>query len=605
MAVRIIPARQPETMGTSALKPKLRVAAYCRVSTDENQETSYEAQVAHYTDYIINHEGWELAGIFADEAISGTGTAKREQFLAMIAACENGDIDLVITKSVSRWARNTLDSLQNIRKLKTLGIPVIFEKENCNTMESSGELMITLLSSLAQQESESISKNVRIGLQYGFQRGKPMLNHTTFLGYTKERGDTELSIVPEEADTVRQIFRDFLEGYSIGEIKDMLEKTGVKTPAGKDKWYHSTIISMLKNEKFMGDLLLQKTYTVDFLTKEKAKNCGEFPQYYVENAHPPIVPKEVFMRVQGELMRRELEKGSGSGRPTLHLALNGKIECGDCRSTYRRCSSPYEETVWRCRHQSRKKYCTGRAVKEKAVKDAVVEAFSRLPECREDLIRMQERIQWGPLKMITRELEAIEDRKSTLEAIISDYAATGTLDQRTIFLYTDEDEEGVSAEAAIEHIKNELDDLEFQRDSRLTYKAELAVQEVQIRSLLKLIGQKAAVNPVEGCAVRMATEDRTEERDGDLEENDSEVTDEEGATQISADEGTADDVGASCEPCAACYDLADFYDRTDRIPEDTTFYSEDLVKRYIRSITVKARYLLVRFKAGVEIRVKL
>ena len=462
MAVRIIPARQPETMGTSALKPKLRVAAYCRVSTDENQETSYEAQVAHYTDYIINHEGWELAGIFADEAISGTGTAKREQFLAMIAACENGDIDLVITKSVSRWARNTLDSLQNIRKLKTLGIPVIFEKENCNTMESSGELMITLLSSLAQQESESISKNVRIGLQYGFQRGKPMLNHTTFLGYTKERGDTELSIVPEEADTVRQIFRDFLEGYSIGEIKDMLEKTGVKTPAGKDKWYHSTIISMLKNEKFMGDLLLQKTYTVDFLTKEKAKNCGEFPQYYVENAHPPIVPKEVFMRVQGELMRRELEKGSGSGRPTLHLALNGKIECGDCRSTYRRCSSPYEETVWRCRHQSRKKYCT----------------------------------------------------------------------------------------------------------------------------------------------VRMATEDRTEERDGDLEENDSEVTDEEGATQISADEGTADDVGASCEPCAACYDLADFYDRTDRIPEDTTFYSEDLVKRYIRSITVKARYLLVRFKAGVEIRVK-
>ena len=232
MAVRIIPARQPETMGTSALKPKLRVAAYCRVSTDENQETSYEAQVAHYTDYIINHEGWELAGIFADEAISGTGTAKREQFLAMIAACENGDIDLVITKSVSRWARNTLDSLQNIRKLKTLGIPVIFEKENCNTMESSGELMITLLSSLAQQESESISKNVRIGLQYGFQRGKPMLNHTTFLGYTKERGDTELSIVPEEADTVRQIFRDFLEGYSIGEIKDMLEKTGVFTIYG-------------------------------------------------------------------------------------------------------------------------------------------------------------------------------------------------------------------------------------------------------------------------------------------------------------------------------------------------------------------------------------
>ncbi len=584
MAVRIIPARQPDTIGTSALKPKLRVAAYCRVSTDENQETSYEAQVVHYTDYIMNHEGWELGGIFADEAISGTGTAKREQFLAMIKACENHEIDLVITKSVSRWARNTLDSLQNIRKLKALGIPVIFEKENCNTMESSGELMITLLSSLAQQESESISKNVRIGLQYGFQRGKPMLNHTTFLGYTKERGDIELSIVPEEADTVRQIFRDFLEGYSIGEIKEMLETAGVKSPTGKERWYHSTIISMLKNEKFMGDLLLQKTYTVDFLTKEKARNCGEFPQYYVENAHPPIVPKEVFMRVQGELMRREQEKEAGSGRPTLHLALNGKILCGDCKSTYRRCSSPYEETVWRCRHQSRKKYCTGRAVKEKAVKEAVEEAFSRLSDCREDLIRMQERIEWGPLETISSELDAIEERKGVLEGIISDYAETGRLDQRTIFLYTNE-EEDVSAEAAIEHIKNELDDLEFQREARLMDKAELAVQEVQIRSLLKVIDGEAAPTDIEeSCSVRMVTEGETDD-------------------QSSIGE-TGSKENAPCDHSAACYDLTDFYDRTDRIPVDTSFYSEDLVKRYIRSITVKVKHLVVKFKAGVEVRVQ-
>ena len=305
MPVRIIPARQPEVRGTAALQPRLRVCAYCRVSTDnEDQETSYEAQVAHYTDYISNHDGWELAGIFADEGISGTSTAKREQFNRMIAACEAGEVDMVITKSISRWARNTLDSIQNIRKLKALGIPVLFEKENCNTMESSGELLLTILSSLAQQESQSISQNVRIGRQYGFQRGKPMLTHTTFLGYTKQRGDKELTIVPEEAETVRRIFRDFLEGYTIGEIKEMLEKDGVKTGPGGSIWYHGTIVSMLKNEKFMGDLLLQKSYVVDFLTKERAKNYGEFPQYYVENAHPPIVPKEVFMRVQGELMRR-------------------------------------------------------------------------------------------------------------------------------------------------------------------------------------------------------------------------------------------------------------------------------------------------------------
>ncbi len=333
MAVRIIPARRQSAVRKIEIQPALRVAAYCRVSTElEEQETSYEAQVSHYTDYISSHDGWDLAGIYADEGISGTSLAKREQFNLMLKACEQGRIDMVITKSISRWARNTLDSLQTIRKLKALGIPVLFEKENCNTMDASGELLITILSSLAQQESQSISQNVRMGLQYRFQQGKPMLNHSLFLGYTKTRGDSELTIVPEEAKIVRRIFREYMEGYTLGEIKERLEADGIPTPAGKDVWYASTIQSILTNEKYMGDLLLQKTYTVDFLTKEKAKHSGRFPQYYVENAHPPIVPKEVFRCVQGILLKRERHKAETGKRvrTTPHNALSGRLCCGMC-----------------------------------------------------------------------------------------------------------------------------------------------------------------------------------------------------------------------------------------------------------------------------------
>ena len=198
MAVRIIPAQvRHGAAGTLTNNKILRVAAYARVSTDnEEQETSYEAQVTHYTEYINNHDDWTLVGVFADEGISGTSTAKREQFNKLIEACENGEVDMVITKSISRWARNTLDSLNYIRKLKALGIPIMFEKEGINTMGSSGELLITIMSSLAQQESQSISQNVRIGLQFGFQQGKPMLNQSRFMGYTKKRGDKVLTIVP-------------------------------------------------------------------------------------------------------------------------------------------------------------------------------------------------------------------------------------------------------------------------------------------------------------------------------------------------------------------------------------------------------------------------
>ena len=310
MAVQVIKATKAagSVQAQARSLEKLRVAAYCRVSTDsEEQETSYEAQCRHYTDFINGNPDWTLAGIYADEGLSGTSTKRREQFNRMIADCEAGLIDMVITKSISRWARNTIDSLHNIRKLKDLGIPVLFEKENINTMDSKGEVLITIMSSIAQQESDSISKNVRMGIQYQMQQGKGRLNTAQFLGLDKDE-EGMLVIIPEEAALVRRIYREYLEGYSPGMIAAHLTSDGIRTPAEKDVWYASTVVSILENEKYAGDLLMQKYYTVDFLTHRVEPNTGQLPQYFVENNHAPIVPKDVFYQVQGEMQRRSALK---------------------------------------------------------------------------------------------------------------------------------------------------------------------------------------------------------------------------------------------------------------------------------------------------------
>ncbi len=291
MAIRnvtVIPARK--RIGNSAKAeelPKLRVAAYCRVSTDsEEQATSYEAQIEHYTNYIKSNPEWELAGIFADEGITGTNTKKREEFNRMIEECMQGKIDMIITKSISRFARNTLDCLKYIRQLKEKNIPVYFEKENINTLDSKGEILLTIMASLAQQESQSLSQNVKLGIQYRYQQGKIHINHNRFLGYTKDK-DGNLVIVPEEAEIVKRIYREYLEGSSMLQIARGLEADGILTGAGNHRWHTSTINKILRNEKYIGDALLQKTYTVDFLSKKRVANNGIVPQYYVENSHEP------------------------------------------------------------------------------------------------------------------------------------------------------------------------------------------------------------------------------------------------------------------------------------------------------------------------------
>ena len=314
--VMVIPAKRQvgNTARQQDAKPKLRVAAYCRVSTDsDEQATSYDAQVEHYTELIQKNPEWEFAGIYADDGISGTNAKKREDFNRMIDDCEAGNIDMIITKSISRFARNTLDCLKYIRKLKEKNIPIFFEKESINIMDAKGEVLITIMDSLAQQESQSLSQNVKLGLQLRYQSGQVQVNHNHFLGYTKD-ADGNLIIDPAQAEVVKRIYREYLEGYSMDRIAKGLEADGILTGAGKTKWLTSTINKILRNEKYIGDALLQKTYTTDFLNKTRVKNNGIVPQYYVEGNHEAIIPKDIFLRVQEELVRRRVVKTSANGK---------------------------------------------------------------------------------------------------------------------------------------------------------------------------------------------------------------------------------------------------------------------------------------------------
>ena len=312
----------------------LRVAAYCRVSTDqEEQESSYEVQCSHYRDLILHHPGWALAGIYADEGISGTSLRKREGFNRMLEDAWAGKIDLILTKSISRFARNTLDCLTVVRKLKAKGIGVTFEKEGLDTLDGTGEVILTILASIAQQESCSISQNIRLGIQYRFQQGIPKVSCNRFLGYDKVRG--KLVINEAQAGIVRRIYRDFLDGYSPEMIAGDLRREGVVSGTGCTTWHTSAVRYILTNEKYAGDLLLQKTLVEDFLTHKMVRNRGQLPQYYVENAHPPIVPKSVFQRAGDELFLRSRQGPGGSQKFGSRRALWGRTFC-PCGAKMRR-----------------------------------------------------------------------------------------------------------------------------------------------------------------------------------------------------------------------------------------------------------------------------
>lgn len=395
--VSMIPAKPQYDRSIKLSEKKLRVAAYCRVSTElEEQESSYEAQVEYYTRKIQETENWKLAGIYADDGKSATNTKKRDDFKAMIKDAEGGKIDMILTKSVSRFARNTVDSLLTIRKLKEKNVAVIFEKEGVNTLDGTGEILITILSSLAQEESRNISENTRWGVVRKFEKGKVIVNHNKFMGYTKnENGD--LVIVPKEAEIVRLVFRLYLEGYSAGKIAKYLEEQKIKTATGLERWHDTVVLKMLRNEKYMGDALLQKTYTVDFMTKKKVMNKGIVPQYYVEDDHEAIIPKDLFYRVQEELARRasvnksavtreKKKKGKHSSKSkySSEYALTGILLCGECGQEYRRVTwarNGKKKIVWRCSNRltNGTKYCKDSVTLEEGILNrAVMEAIHRI-----------------------------------------------------------------------------------------------------------------------------------------------------------------------------------------------------------------------------------
>ncbi|MDD3404619.1 MAG: recombinase family protein [Hespellia sp.] len=451
--VAIIPPQMKYDKQLRVEQKTLRVAAYCRVSTLlEQQEGSYEAQVDYYTNKINSNPNWKCAGIFADDGKSATGTAKRDDFNALINACMEDKIDLVLTKSVSRFARNTVDALQNIRKLKERSIPIIFEKEGVNTMESGGELLITILSSQAQEESRNISENTRWGLTRRFENGQISVNHKKFLGYTKDE-DGNLVIVPEEAVIVKRIFREYLEGKSIIKIAKGLEADGILTVTGLNHWHPGTIDKMLSNEKLCGDACMQKTYTVDFLTKKKVKNDGYVRQYYIEDNHEAIIPKELFHQVQEEKLRRtslhkvavtrkknkeEKEKSKYSSK----YILTDLMVCAECGHAYRRqIWSKYGDktAVWRCEDrlkQGKKSRCQhSPTIKEAQLHDAIMTAINSVVEntgefigiFRENVIRIIGN--YSTQGVTTEYDEQIEKLQQQMLTLIEDNAKQGAISE--------------------------------------------------------------------------------------------------------------------------------------------------------------------------------
>ena len=397
--VTVIPAKV-QTAESRDKYHQLRVAAYCRVSTElEEQQNSYQVQIAYYTDLINKKKEWTLAGIFADEGISGTQTKKRTEFNRMIRMCRNKKIDLVITKSISRFARNTVDCLEYVRQLKDLGIGVIFEKENINTLTMTSEFMIALYGSFAQAESESISKNVSWGKEKAYREGKVQFQYKHLLGY-KKGADGKPEIIPEEAETVKLIYTMFLDGHSMKNIALILHVKGIHTKTRSTEWRTNTITRILQNEKYVGDALLQKTFTSDCITHKAVKNHGERPMYLVTNHHDPIIDRDTYNRVQQELARRNSKRKisdktvTEQGKYSSKYALSELLICGHCGTPYRRttwAARGKKQIVWRClsRLEHGKKYCPDSpTIKEEQLHRGILRAINNYYSCRNDIVRI-------------------------------------------------------------------------------------------------------------------------------------------------------------------------------------------------------------------------
>lgn len=396
--VIVIPAA-PKNTG-AAEQRQLRVAAYCRVSTkEEDQLNSYEAQKSYYTDKIMENKSWTMADIFADEGITGTSAKKRADFMRMMKWCKQGKIDLILTKSVSRFARNTVDCLNYIRMLKAQGIAVYFEKENINSMDESTELMLTMMGAFAQAESESISGNIQAGKRYAMQRGEVTIHYHNLYAYEKGP-DGKPRIIPEQAGVVKEIYAHYLRGDSLPMICRYLEAQHIPNIRGGTTWGRSAVRGILSNEKYVGDVLMQKTFRQDCISHKAIRNTGQRPMYLVQNNHEAIIDRKTYDAVQTELARRNALKGntqkstpSGRSCYTPKYALSDRVICGECGTLYRRCTwvnRGKKHIVWRCisRFDYGKKYChDSPAVDEQQLQQAILRVINGVMSEKPALVR--------------------------------------------------------------------------------------------------------------------------------------------------------------------------------------------------------------------------
>lgn len=372
---------------------RLRVAAYCRVSTDSDEQlNSYNSQVTHYTDLIHKNDAWEFVNVYADFGISGTQTKKRTEFQRMIKDAKNGLIDMIITKSISRFARNTIDTLEHVRDLKENGVAVTFEKENINTLTSNGELLLTILSSLAQGESESISQNTKMGLKMKAKQGE-MIGFNSCMGYVYDTEKGKLILNEEEAETVKFIFKRYVEGAGAHTIARELEAKGIKTKKGKDNWHDSAVAGIIRNEKYVGDVVMGKTYTVDPISKKRIVNFGEQDRYYIKDHHEPIISRELFNKAQEIREKRSRRTNDGKiKRHSMDYPFSNIMKCKYCGGTIIRrlwTSGKNPKFVWYCHHAAKKgkKVCPhSKAIPEEVLEQSFVRAFNALCKDNEKII---------------------------------------------------------------------------------------------------------------------------------------------------------------------------------------------------------------------------
>lgn len=409
--ITIEPVKRSKVNRSIPTIKKRRVAGYARVSTDqEEQQSSYDTQMVYYQDYIASRHDWEFVKMYSDEGISGTNTKRRLGFQQMVEDALNGKIDLIITKSVSRFARNTVDSLTTVRQLKDAGVEIYFEKENIWTFDAKGELLITIMSSLAQEESRSISENVTWSKRKLVAEGKVSFSYSTVLGF--KQTEDGFTIDEEEAKVVRRIFQMFLQGDNPNNIAKILTQENISTPGGKTVWSYGTVKRILQNEKYKGDVLLQKEYTADFLTKKRKVNQGELPQYYVENNHEAIIDKETFDMVQIEIAKRDAY--------AVQKNYYGKLQCSCCGGKYGvktwHPGSRYMQRVYQCLKKYKLK-CSTPTLKSKDIDSAFIQAFNQVYQVKNEIIENVKLLIGivSDTSELDRQLEIHSEKLSTIE----------------------------------------------------------------------------------------------------------------------------------------------------------------------------------------------